>query len=485
MSLSATDGFVLSRVDGSLSERDLAASMGLPAEQVLAALAKLESLGLITFANGQAPAPTASGTVPATPRGASADPTPLTPEDAALMAENVDIDEETKRTILRTHARLDQLHHYALLGIEREADRKGVKRAYYELAGKFHPDKYFRKNLGSFKVRMEALFARITLAHDTLADRERREEYDAYLVERLRTRSAEDRLADALDEARRIEHAVEREARAAGDRSFSPMPGPAASPAPAASPLSPVMSQPAPAPATGPPPNVDIAARRDALARRLLGGRAPGAGVSSAPPARGPSAPPVATLPTTNAMDALKRRYEDRVARAKSAEARKYISTAEAALAAGDPIAAANAYRVASTLVPGDPEVAKAAEKTQGKAEEVLGDTYLKQAEYEERHKQWVEASRSWSRVCKARPDDARAHERAAHALLACGGDLHKAGRFGKRACELEPDKPALRVTLAQVYVAAGLPLSARRELETAAQLSPQDDTIRTMLKQL
>jgi tetratricopeptide (TPR) repeat protein len=234
-------------------------------------------------------------------------------------------------------------------------------------------------------------------------------------------------------------------------------------------------------------PTVDVAARRDALARRLLGGRAPTGPASQPrfPAAQVPSGPPAATSTAADAMDALKRRYEDRIGRAKAAEARKYVSNADAALTAGDTVAAANAYRVAASLVPDDGDIAKKAEQTQAKADEVLAETYLKQAHYEERSGQWPDAARSWSRVCKSRPKDARAHERAANALLEARGDLHDAGRFAKRACELQPDKPALRLTLAKVYVAAGATNSARKELETAAQLAPQDDTIRTMLKQL
>mgnify|MGYP003338887439 CR=1 FL=1 len=54
-----------------------------------------------------------------------------------------------------------------------------MKKAYYVAAPEFHPDRYFGKNLGSFKAKMEAVFARITLAHDVLTARERRVEYDA------------------------------------------------------------------------------------------------------------------------------------------------------------------------------------------------------------------------------------------------------------------------------------------------------------------
>jgi hypothetical protein len=35
------------------------------------------------------------------------------------------------------------------------------------------------------------------------------------------------------------------------------------------------------------------------------------------------------------------------------------------------------------------------------------------------------------------------------------------------------------------VYVAAGLAHSARRELETAAQMAPLDDTIKEMIRRL
>jgi curved DNA-binding protein CbpA len=426
--------------------------------------------------------------------------TPPAPDHEALMAENVDLDEDTRRTILSLHARLNELHHYALLGVERDADRKGIKRAYYDLAGKYHPDRYFRKNLGSFKVRMEAIFSRMTLAHDTLSDRERRADYDAYLDERLRTQSAEHRIAEALEEAKRVEQAVERDARAAGDRSLSPMPGPipgVSTPGP--SPSAPAGQSGAPpskgtatgqaasSPVINQAPNVDVAARRDALARRLLGGRTASGTFASAPANRVPSPPAAAPqVPATaDAMESLKRRYEERVSRAKSAEAKKYVTKADAALAAGDVVNAANAYRVAATLLPGDAAIAKNAEETQAKADAVLAETYLKQAVYEERNAQWGEASRSWSRVCKARPGDARAHERAAHALLQAGGDMHDAGRFAKRACELEPKKAAMRVLLARVYIALGHAISAKKELETAAQLAPQDDTIRTMLKQL
>ncbi len=169
--------------------------------------------------------------------------------------------------------------------------------------------------------------------------------------------------------------------------------------------------------------------------------------------------------------------------RAKASEARKFATQAAAALTSNDLVAAANAFRIAANLTPEDTELEGKALEARAKADALLSETYTRQARYEETHDQWPEAARSWARVCKVRVNDANAHERAAHAVVKSGGDLHDGARFAQRACELEPRNPLFRITLASCYSAAGLVLNARRELDTAAQLAPHDDTIQSMIK--
>jgi curved DNA-binding protein CbpA len=96
-------------------------------------------------------------------------------------SEEVDIDEERQRWISDVHARLDRLSHYDLLGVRRDADPKEIKRAYFALAAKVHPDRFFKKRLGRFKPKMEAIFTRVTTAFDTLRDAGARARYDAAL----------------------------------------------------------------------------------------------------------------------------------------------------------------------------------------------------------------------------------------------------------------------------------------------------------------
>jgi curved DNA-binding protein CbpA len=415
-------------------------------------------------------------------------------ESAQADDEEVSLAPEERQEVTDLHGRLEELDYYALLGVDPAADVKTVKRAYFKAAAKFHPDRHFRKKLGPFKIKMETIFSSLTLAHDTLSDRARRAEYDAYMQAQIRSRGIEDLLADSIAEVRRVEEDVERQVR------MSALSGPGGTPptetvavGPTGDPSTAKLGEPPPGkPATdewsppkaakSPSPVVDAAARRDALARRLLGGRRVPT-VSSAPAPQASAQPRPKQTPT-EAMDALRRRFEERVLQAKAAQARAYVEKAKEALARGDPVAAANSLRVANNLAPQDAEIDRLSQEAQAKANVIVGQTYTQQAEYEEKNGRWAQAARSWTRVCGALANDVRAHERAANAILKASGDLHQAAALGRRACELQPGSPGARVTLASVYLAAGLTLNARRELDTAAQLAPHDDTIREMIRQ-
>jgi curved DNA-binding protein CbpA len=101
--------------------------------------------------------------------------------DPPELSEDIDVDVETRRYILDVHAQLDRINHYAILGVNRAADRKAIKDAYFRLAGVVHPDRYFGKRLGTLKPKMELVFARVTQAYDTLSKSKARAEYDARL----------------------------------------------------------------------------------------------------------------------------------------------------------------------------------------------------------------------------------------------------------------------------------------------------------------
>ncbi len=410
---------------------------------------------------------------PAAPNAAGVGVTPapppaVDPPSNSALTEDVDLGMDLKQRLISMES--SEIDHYTMLGVHPGADKKEIKRAYYELAAKFHPDRHFRKKLGSFKLRLEVFFSRLTIAHETLGNQAARAEYDEYLDVQRRSRGIEQQLADAALEARRVEETVERDVRAEERPASKP------------SPSGPTTSRATPRPPSAPPLAVGMAARRDAFARRLLGARGPA--TSHVPPSHSSPAQPTA-MTAADAMNALRRRYEERVVLAKAAEARKCSARGEQALASGDVIKAANAFRVAAGLAPGDADLQRKSSECQAKADHMLAETYARQAEYEEKSNNWTAAARSWVRVCQVRSNDPHAHGRAANALVKAGGDLHQAARLAQRACELEPATAGARITLATVYMAAELMQNARRELETAVKLGAHDGIVDAMLKRL
>lgn len=526
--LSSIEGFVLSRVDGKASESELAGLTGLNENQIRSALDKLVSLQVITFVSKEAvPVPGTSGDAALGAEVADSAPTEALAErvaaaiaavanDAPELTEDVDLPDALRKRILGTMMVLESLDYYELLALERDADKKAVKRSYFQLASNFHPDRYFRKRLGSFKAKMEAIFGRVTQAYDTLASKEQRAEYDLYLADTDRTRAIEEILRGADEESRRAEQDAQ---RAASRTSYSEVPlvGESARPGPtseggtAAKPVgissgpppaktsglysisSSQRAPPSPAPAAAgtsrPPiphapgsPVITDQARRDVLAMRLLGNRP-----RSMPP-HAAGAKTASARPSGDGGEGLKRRYEERVKLARKAQGEKYLLLAAEAEKKNDLLGAATAYKVALASLAdqeGDPAVVSNAKAVIAKADASLIDTYLRQAQYEERSGHWIDAAKSWQRVARGRPNEARAHERAANALVLSKGDLHVAAELAKRAIQVEPGNADFKLTLATVFFEAGLGLNARRELEAAAQLSPRNANIQALLKRV
>jgi len=74
--------------------------------------------------------------------------------------------------------------HYKLLGVKREATDREIKKAYYKLAIKHHPDKSpeCRKSQESSQCkRANRVFMKIAKAYETLSDPEKRRYYDQVL----------------------------------------------------------------------------------------------------------------------------------------------------------------------------------------------------------------------------------------------------------------------------------------------------------------
>jgi tetratricopeptide (TPR) repeat protein len=180
----------------------------------------------------------------------------------------------------------------------------------------------------------------------------------------------------------------------------------------------------------------------------------------------------------------LKRRYEERVVELKSRQVQRYVSAAEEAESRKDLVSATNALRIAASLAPEDLALSNRLRETEARAAAGLADSYLEQAQYEEKENRFLEAAASYRRASRGKPSG-RVFERIAHCLYSGKGDMKEAADFAKRARDAAPDDPNFRMTLGKIYLEAGMKQSALAEFERAQQLAPKDDTIKDWIRRV
>lgn len=493
----------MSRIDGTSTVRDIGYATGMLEDQLERCLSTLERVGAIDYAERpfdptchlrnttatgssgfstkvEGPKPTVSTPPPqshvAITRHAPASSVPPTYSPSELE-EPCDLERDKKKSILDLYYQLETLDHYALLGLGTAADRKAVKTAYYERVKVFHPDRYFGKNLGNFRNKLDDCFARLTEAYEILTDAERRAEYDGYLQSLKQAQELERSLEQTIT-PQDLEVLEQRMAEAMGPLGSSSFNQPTMPPS---GPFS---------PSTAPPPsshaNVPASSgrllsedeRKKALARKLR---------LSQPNLRmnlTGSIPPASIPPKEQLAEQLKRQYAQGRQAASLNQLHGLLADAENALEKGDPVQAANNLRLAQSIAPQDPRINERLTYAQALASTALASTYLKQGEYEEKSGRFEAAARSYERAARGFPQ-ASTWEAAARCLLEAGGDLRMAGEFAKKALGLEPERTSSHLILGQVFIAARMRSSAIAELERARSLDPNNDTVMSLLKRL
>lgn len=153
------EAFVLSRVSGATSVKDLLLLSGLTEDETLRAIYALAICGAVK-------------------RGAWATPQfnarsrPITMVEGGANAE----------TLEDFFARLERASdHYEMLGVARQASADELKNAYHALARRYHPDRFHRAD-AQLRNRIDSAFARVARAYEVLGDQSSRASYDARFV---------------------------------------------------------------------------------------------------------------------------------------------------------------------------------------------------------------------------------------------------------------------------------------------------------------
>ena len=158
LNLTHEERAVFDRVGRAAQIFQLVAGSQFPEAKTIALLLSLRAKGAIVPARVQ--------------RGASNGPV-----SAAAMSEDIDLPEDKKREILDLEAALETKNLFELLGVKPGATSKEVREAFYEISRRMHPDRFFKKNIGSFRARIEHVYRKLSAAHETLTDDAKRAAY--------------------------------------------------------------------------------------------------------------------------------------------------------------------------------------------------------------------------------------------------------------------------------------------------------------------
>jgi tetratricopeptide (TPR) repeat protein len=102
--------------------------------------------------------------------------------------------------ILHRAASIDRSDYFAMLGVPRGASREDVEAAFFSLAKVWHPDR-LPAELAGVRDTCSRVFARMSEAHSTLIDSQKRENYSLLLADGSGTPDAQAKVAKVIDAA--------------------------------------------------------------------------------------------------------------------------------------------------------------------------------------------------------------------------------------------------------------------------------------------
>jgi len=208
LSLDPTAGYVLSRIDGRTSWGTLRQIGALPPHEVdrlvegwlkdgvlvasgASAIRAAREQGASSAAQTASKPRSAPEEAKAAAQAKPATPTPPASAKRKALAlpdvdASLDLDPDLQREILAFAGGLGRRYH-EILGVAVDADARAVKKAYFGLSKKLHPDRYFRRNTGAFAPLIEACFKRLLEAYELLSDPTARKEVQEAEADGART----------------------------------------------------------------------------------------------------------------------------------------------------------------------------------------------------------------------------------------------------------------------------------------------------------
>lgn len=181
-----TEGFTLSRVDSPLRLGDVVALSGLKEAEAKRIVYALALGGYVRRENSlraalAACASEAKATHSAPAATAATNNTRMPGDEETSPEASKDEPPDSEAEIEELFRLAGGATHYGVLGVGRNVKPDALKRAYYALAKRFHPDRFHKDASDDARPRIESAFARIAQAYEALSVPATRASYDLKL----------------------------------------------------------------------------------------------------------------------------------------------------------------------------------------------------------------------------------------------------------------------------------------------------------------
>jgi curved DNA-binding protein CbpA len=330
----------------------------------------------------------------------------------------IDLDPAFRAELRELARKLPALSYYELLELPRAADAAAVRDAFFQKSKRFHPDRYFRRNLGPYLELITEIYKRVVAAHDVLRDPEQRASYDLSLGPDT---------AVAAEPPTSTQTQTPTPTRSSTPTTGTAAPTPTRTPRPAA-------------------PQPSLRARSGLRSPdRLLGG------------------------------------LEAQIARGR-AKAERRFEEAEIQKAQGAWAEAAKLLRMAMAFAPREERYRKAFEDLAPQANAEQARALRARAELLLGQNQTAEALTLFLECCEREPTDGALADRVARMICEGGGDLERGLELSRRALSLDEGSLEFRRTLARLLKARGDKKGARREYQRIWKQDPLDAEARREL---
>lgn len=179
LNLSPQEAYVLSRIEAESSIEDLCRISALTELETLRSLLAFLATGLMDRVEGT--------------RKVKVSAPDIRPEIGVAQAAPSQANGESQMLteVTTTLKRLRAAGYFEVLGVDPKASADQIKQAYFTLAKKFHPDKYYFTNSPALAEEGSRLFALITQAYHTLSNDELKSRYTSTLQPTTKAKTVE------------------------------------------------------------------------------------------------------------------------------------------------------------------------------------------------------------------------------------------------------------------------------------------------------